>query len=88
MARHVRLAADWLRRLDPAATGLTEAFERAVPFPFCAARAKGRRFDVASRRRAGLDEDFIEHVRASRPGYGEGERGPSGGGQPRREGGP
>jgi uncharacterized ferritin-like protein (DUF455 family) len=68
---HVRLAADWLRRLDGEASSLTEAYERSVPFPFCAARAKSRRFDVASRERAGLDADFIEHVRGSKPGYGE-----------------
>jgi len=68
---HVRLAADWLLRLDEESSSLTEAYERSVPFPFCAARAKARRFDLASRRRAGLDEEFIEHVRAAKPGYGE-----------------
>ena len=68
---HVRLAVDWLGKLDSEAESLTEAYERAVPFPFCAARAKGRRFDVASRRRAGLDDAFIEHVRDAKPGYGD-----------------
>lgn len=67
---HVRLAVDWLRKLDGEAQSLTEAYERSVPFPLCAARAKGRRFDVASRERAGLDADFIEHVRGAKPGYG------------------
>ena len=63
---HVRLAASWLARLaDPASTEL-ERFAQAVPFPLSAARAKGRRFDVASRRRAGLSEEFIEAVRAAR----------------------
>ena len=67
---HVRFAVDWLARLGRESESLTEAYERSVPFPLCAARAKGRRFDEAARRRAGLDEEFIEHVRDARPGYG------------------
>ncbi len=63
---HVRLAARWLHRLDPDAADEVERYEGAVPFPLSAARAKGRRFDAASRRRAGLSETFIEHVRRSR----------------------
>jgi hypothetical protein len=38
----------------------------AVPFPLGPARAKGRRFEPAPRRRAGLSEVFIEHVRQAR----------------------
>ena len=34
-------------------------------------RLVGRRFDEAARKRAGLDQDFIEHVRGAKPGYGE-----------------
>lgn len=37
-----------------------------VPFPLGPARAKGRRFEVAPRRRAGLSEALIEHVRLAR----------------------
>jgi len=63
---HVRLAASWLRRLgDPHASDV-ERYTEAVPFPLSAARAKGRRFDAQARRRAGLSEDFIAHVRAAR----------------------
>ena len=52
--------------------GLIEAsvarhYEEFTPRPLCAARAKGRRFDPESRRRAGLSEAFIEHVRNARP---------------------
>jgi uncharacterized ferritin-like protein (DUF455 family) len=65
---HVRLAARWLQELAPAAGDLVAAYAEAVPFPLGAARAKGRRFDVAARRRAGLPERFIEHVRRARPG--------------------
>lgn len=38
----------------------------AVPFPLGPARAKGRRFEAAPRRRAGLSDAFIEHVRQAR----------------------
>ena len=62
---HVRVAASWLRRLEPGLDEV-EAYERAVPFPLGAARAKGRRFDEASRRRAGLGDALIEHVRTAR----------------------
>jgi uncharacterized ferritin-like protein (DUF455 family) len=63
--RHVRLAADWLRRLAPGRSDL-DAYTEAVPFPFAATRAKGRRFDAEARRRAGLSSDFIEAVRTAR----------------------
>lgn len=64
--RHVRLAAVWLRRLAPEAPTDLAAYTAAVPFPFTAARAKGRQFDAESRRRAGLSEAFIEAVRDAR----------------------
>jgi hypothetical protein len=37
-----------------------------VPYPLAAARAKGRRFDEAARRRAGLSGEFIAFVRGAR----------------------
>jgi uncharacterized ferritin-like protein (DUF455 family) len=60
---HVRLAAEWLERLGPAGAHQVDLYTAAVPFPLSASRAKGRRFDAASRRRAGLSEPFIEWVR-------------------------
>ena len=67
---HVALAARWLARLAPTPPGdddeLVARYEACVPFPLAAARAKGRRFDAAARRRAGLSEAFIEHVRRAR----------------------
>ena len=63
---HVRLAAVWLARLGNPRQSETERYAEAVPFPLSAARAKGRRFAAESRRRAGLSEDFIAHVRAAR----------------------
>jgi len=64
--RHVRLAARWSERLAGDGQGAVAAYEEAVPFPLGAHRAKGRRFDTAARRLAGLDETFIEHVRTAR----------------------
>jgi len=65
--RHVALARRWLGRLDPDADAdPVGAYERAVPFPLAANRAKGRRFDVTARRAAGLSEALIEHVRTAR----------------------
>ncbi|MDH3521610.1 MAG: ferritin-like domain-containing protein [Myxococcales bacterium] len=62
--RHVRHAALWLRRLSGGQSEL-EAYTEAVPFPFAATRAKGRRFDAAARRSAGLSPEFIEAVRSA-----------------------
>lgn len=62
---HVAFAASWLERLRPEGDAVAR-YEASVPFPFSAARAKGRRFDLAARRRAGLGEAFIEHVRQAR----------------------
>jgi uncharacterized ferritin-like protein (DUF455 family) len=65
--RHVELSAEWLMRLSPEHGGdQVSAYDEAVPFPLAANRAKGRHFDPDSRRRAGLHEDFIEHVRGAR----------------------
>lgn len=65
--RHVRVAMHWLRRLKDPACSDVDAYRAAVPFPLSAARAKGRRFNLVARRRAGLSDDFIAHVRAARP---------------------
>lgn len=64
---HVALAAIWLRRLKGESESEIEAYLRSVPFPLSAARAKGRRFEVGARRRAGLGEEFIRFVRDARP---------------------
>jgi uncharacterized ferritin-like protein (DUF455 family) len=65
---HVRFAAESLRALSgsPHASSDVELYERATPCPLCAARAKGRRFDTAARRQAGLSEEFIDYVRRAR----------------------
>jgi uncharacterized ferritin-like protein (DUF455 family) len=63
---HVRLASQWLRRLDPEGRDEIAAYDAAVPFPLGPSRAKGRRFALESRRSAGLGEAFIEYVRSAR----------------------
>ncbi len=69
---HVRLARTWLcKGLDPSSDDVdVDAYQRHVPFPLSAARAKGRRFEAGARRRAGLSESFIALVRDARP-YGQ-----------------
>ena len=63
---HVRLAANGLRALVPGGQDEVETYRRAVPYPLAAARAKGRRFTEAARRRAGLSPEFIAFVRDAR----------------------
>jgi len=63
---HVALAAHWMRVLDGGQRSLTAIYLDAVPFPLSPARAKARRFEAAARRRAGLDEEFIELIRGAR----------------------
>jgi uncharacterized ferritin-like protein (DUF455 family) len=69
---HVALAARWMKRLgeldsnESADETDLDRYLAAVPFPLGPARAKGRRFEVAPRRRAGLSEALIDHVRNAR----------------------
>ncbi len=68
---HVALAVRWLGRLSDPATADGDGTDlghylAAVPFPLGPARAKGRRFEVAPRRRAGLSDAMIENVRHAR----------------------
>jgi len=60
---HVRLAWTWLRRLQGRSADPVALYEQAVPFPLGPRRAKAHPFDEVSRRRAGLPEALIEHVR-------------------------
>lgn len=71
---HVALAAHWIKRLSALDSGGStdsdesdlDCYLAAVPFPLGPARAKGRRFEVGPRRRAGLSDAMIEHVRSAR----------------------
>ena len=60
--RHVRRGLTWFDALrEPG--DRWQAFVDALPAPLTPRRARGPVFDVDARRRAGLDEDFIERVR-------------------------
>jgi uncharacterized ferritin-like protein (DUF455 family) len=70
---HVALAARWLTRLEaeslavlPDAVQDLDAYLATVPFPMGPARAKGRRYEIGARRRAGLSEEMIEAIRVAR----------------------
>jgi uncharacterized ferritin-like protein (DUF455 family) len=68
--RHVRFAYRWVCRLAPAGSSPWQTYLDTIRFPLGPGRARGRRFDVESRRRAGLDDEFIaelERTDAVRP---------------------
>ena len=76
---HVALAARWIKRLsDPGSSDSDQSdldrYLAAVPFPLGPARAKGRRFEVSPRRRAGLSDALIDHVRQARSSQERGAR--------------
>jgi uncharacterized ferritin-like protein (DUF455 family) len=62
---HVKLATTWLKRLTNSDD--VDAYNANAPFPFSLARAKGRRFDVAARKKAALSDEMIDAVRAAKP---------------------
>lgn len=60
---HVGHGLKWFREWKQPGVGDWEAYCRQLPFPLTAARAKGLApFNAASRRLAGLDEDFIQRL--------------------------
>lgn len=60
---HVAHGLTWFRRWHDPERSDWEAYQAALPDPMTAARAKGPRLDLAGRRRAGLDDDFVRHLR-------------------------
>ncbi|HEY0194812.1 MAG TPA: DUF455 family protein [Kofleriaceae bacterium] len=63
---HVHFGWVWLKRLTGTADPWQAYLAHVVP-PLGPARARGARFDREARRRAGLDEAFIEQLAASAP---------------------
>lgn len=61
--RHVALAAGWLSRLKRPEESDVQAYLGALPAPLGPRQARGKRFEVGSRRRAGLSEAMIDLVR-------------------------
>lgn len=85
---HVALAARWLVRLSGSEAASADhdldLYLESVPFPLGPARAKGRRFELTPRRRAGLSPRLIEHVRRARSSQERGDRAPTDEGEPDR----
>lgn len=65
--RHVHFGWVWLRRLSGEDDDLWQAYLANVRHPLGPRRARGARFDREARRRAGLDEAFIEALAAIEP---------------------
>jgi uncharacterized ferritin-like protein (DUF455 family) len=63
---HVAWSATWVRRMAEPGESMLDTYRRATPFPLGLHRAKGRTFVASSRRRAGLDDAFIEAMRTAR----------------------
>ena len=68
--RHVRIAAAALRRDQRADETLYEAFVRNLVPPLAPARARGEPLDREGRRRAGLDDAFVDALAVSGGGRG------------------
>jgi len=64
--RHVRFAWRWLRRFEGERSGWRAYLDSVAP-PLGPGRARGRDMCLASRRAAGLDEEFIAGLAASAP---------------------
>ena len=62
---HVAFGIEWLRRLKPAEQSDWEAFAAHLKWPLRPAKAKGDLFQVEARKQAGLDDEFIELLRAA-----------------------
>ncbi|MBX2800331.1 MAG: ferritin-like domain-containing protein [Myxococcales bacterium] len=60
--RHVRLGMTWMRRLGQPGDTDWHTFTRALRFPLTPARARGPQLDREGRRRAGIDDGFIEQL--------------------------
>src|SRR6185503_13360664 len=63
---HVHFGYVWLRRLAPD-TEPFQAYLAHVQFPLGPKRARGARFDRDARKRAGLDDAFIDALEATPP---------------------
>ena len=62
---HVAWALSWFRRLKDPALSDIEAYQANTPFPLGLHRAKGRNFSKSARRKAGMEETFIEATRVA-----------------------
>jgi uncharacterized ferritin-like protein (DUF455 family) len=65
--RHVRFAWSWLGKLKPADQSAWNTYLASVEWPLGPGRARGKQFDADARRRAGLDDEFIDQLAAAAP---------------------
>jgi uncharacterized ferritin-like protein (DUF455 family) len=65
--RHVHFGWVWLRRLAGEAADPWETYLQHARYPLGPRRARGARFDREARRRAGVDEAFIDALAAIEP---------------------
>jgi uncharacterized ferritin-like protein (DUF455 family) len=64
---HVRFAWKWLHKLKPAQQSAWDAYCENVAWPLGPHRARGKSFDVESRRAAGFDQAFIDQLAQTAP---------------------
>ncbi len=65
--RHVAFAYEWLREWKPGDVSAWDAYCAAARPPHGPSRARGARYDAASRRAAGIDDDFVARLGATSP---------------------
>lgn len=65
--RHVGFAWRWMHKLKHPEHSAWATYLQSVTWPLGPARARGKRFDVASREAAGLDRDFIDRLQDTAP---------------------
>ncbi len=63
--QHVAFGLEWLRRLKPQEQCDFDIWAHHLHWPLRPEKAVGERFDIASRRAAGMDEDFLNRLRAA-----------------------
>lgn len=59
---HVHFGAQWLMNQKPQHKSLWEYHKENIEWPLTPARAKGSIFDIAARKQAGLDQDYIDKL--------------------------
>lgn len=61
--RHVAFGMDWLRMLKPPEQSDFATWEANLKWPLRPSKARGREFDEAPRRQAGMNQEFIDELR-------------------------
>lgn len=59
---HVKLGVHWFNKWKDSGTSFWDAYNSELQFPLTPERGKGKYFDRDGRKKAGLDEEFIENI--------------------------